>query len=323
MREITYLQAITEALREEMQRDQDVFLMGEDIGLHGGIFGATKGLFQEFGPHRVRNTPISEAGFVGAAIGAAVANTRPVVELMYVDFTMVAMDQIVNQAAKLRYMFGGKARVPLVIRTQQGGGRGNAAQHSQSLEAWFMHVPGIKVVVPATPADAKGLLKTAIRDDNPVLFLEHKLLYGTKGMVPTHDYTVPFGQALVMREGQDVTLVSYSYTLLKALQAAEALANEGVSVEVIDLRTLVPLDLPTVIASAQKTGRVVVCHEGHKRCGAGAELAALVMEEAFDYLDAPVQRVGSLDVPIPYNGNLENKVLPQAEQIIAAVKAIL
>jgi len=323
MREITYLQALTEALREEMHRDPGVFIMGEDIGLHGGIFQVTKGLFQEFGPKRVRNTPISEAGFVGAAIGASVTGTRPVAELMYVDFTAVAMDQIVNQMAKLRYMFGGKAKLPVVIRTQQGGGRGNAAQHSQSLEAWFTHVPGIKVVLPSTPKDAKGLLKTAIRDDNPVLFLEHKLLYATKGIVPDGDYTIPFGQAEVKREGKNVTLVSYSLMLLKTLKAAEELAKEGIDAEVIDLKTLVPLDLATVIQSVKKTGRLVTYHEAHRRCGAGADLAAQVMEDAFDYLDAPVQRVAALDVPIPYSGKLEMATLPQERDVIEAVKRII
>jgi pyruvate/2-oxoglutarate/acetoin dehydrogenase E1 component len=322
MPEITFVESIRMTLREEMERDSSLMLIGEDIGRYGGIFGVTKGLLEEFGPHRVRSTPISESAIIGSALGAAMTGIRTVAELMYVDFTTCAMDQIVNQVAKMRYMSGGKAKVPLVIRTQQGGGRGNAAQHSQSLEALFLHIPGLKVVMPSTPYDARGLLKTAIRDDNPVMFFEHKLLYATKGYVPDTEYLIPFGQADIKREGKNVTIVAVSYMVNQALRAANRLSEEGIEVEVIDPRTLVPLDLETLLQSVRKTNRVVIVHEGCKRGGIGAEIACDIMEEAFDFLDAPIERVGALNVPVPYSRPLENAVIPDEESIIRAVKKV-
>ncbi len=323
MRELTYSQALREALTEEMERDPNVILLGEDIGVYGGVFKVTEGLLARFGPERVRETPISEAGFVGAATGLAMCGKRPVAELMFMDFAWVAADQIWNQAAKMRQMSGGQVSVPLVIRTQQGGGRGNAAQHSQSLEAHFTHIPGIKVALPATPYDAKGLLKSAIRDPDPVIVIEHKLLYNTKGPVPEEEYLIPLGVADVKRPGRDATVIAVSRTVLHALEAAEMLADEGIDVEVIDLRTTVPLDMETMIHSVQKTGRVVVAHESHRTCGVGAEIAARIMEEAFDYLDAPVQRVAALDVPIPYSQPLESAVLPGPTDIAQGVRHVL
>jgi pyruvate/2-oxoglutarate/acetoin dehydrogenase E1 component len=323
MREITFVDSLRMTLKEEMQRDPSLMLIGEDIGLYGGIFGVTKGLLEEFGPYRVRSTPISESAIIGSALGAAMTGIRTVAEIMYIDFTTCAMDQIVNQVAKMRYMSGGKAKIPLVIRTQEGGGRGNAAQHSQSLEALFLHIPGLKIVMPSTPYDARGLLKTAIRDDNPVMFIEHKLLYATKGSVPAEEYLVPFGQADIKRKGKDVTIVAISYMVMKALKAAERLAGEGIEAEVIDLRTLVPLDLETLLQSVHKTNRVVVVHEGCRKGGIGGEIAAQIQEEAFDHLDAPVQRVGASDVPIPYSEPLEKAVLPEEEDIVSAVKKVL
>jgi pyruvate/2-oxoglutarate/acetoin dehydrogenase E1 component len=321
--EITFVEALRTTLQEEMRRDPSLMLIGEDIGRYGGIFGVTKGLLDTFGPKRVRNTPISESTIVGSALGAAMTGIRTVAELMYVDFTTCAMDQIVNQVAKMHYMSGGKLRIPLVIRTHGGGGRGNAAQHSQNLEAWFLHVPGLKVVMPSTPADAKGLLTASIRDDNPVLFIEHKLLYATKGMVPEGEHLIPLGQADIKRKGQDVTIVTISQMVLKALRAAERLAAEGIDAEVIDLRTLTPLDLPCVLASVRKTNRVVIVHEACRRGGFGGELAAQIQEEAFDYLDAPIQRVGALDVPIPYSKPMEEYVIPDEERISAGVRRVL
>ena len=267
MPEITFVESLRMTLKEEMERDPSLMLIGEDIGRYGGIFGVTKGLLEEFGPHRVRSTPISESAIIGSALGAAMTGIRTVAEIMYVDFTTCAMDQIVNQVAKMRYMSGGKAKIPLVIRTQEGGGRGNAAQHSQSLEALFLHIPGLKIVMPSTPYDARGLLKTAIRDDNPVMFIEHKLLYATKGFIPDGEFLIPFGQADVKRKGKDVTVIAISYMVTKALRAAERLAEEGVDVEVIDLRTLVPLDLETLLQSVRKTNRVVIVHEGCQKRG--------------------------------------------------------
>ncbi|HEX7406934.1 MAG TPA: alpha-ketoacid dehydrogenase subunit beta [Candidatus Binatia bacterium] len=323
MRELTYWQAVQEALREEMVRDPRVFLMGEDIGVYGGAFGATRGLLAEFGAERVRCTPISEATIVGAGIGAAVTGMRPVVEIMFMDFVTLAMDQIANHAAKFRYMYGPQARVPLVIRTPAGGGRSYGATHSQSLEAWFLHVPGIKVIAPATPADAKGLLKSAIRDDNPVLCVEHKLLYATTGPVPDGDVTEPLGQAAIRREGTDVTLVTYSYYVGVALQAAEALARDGIEAEVVDLRTLVPLDTETVLDSVRKTGRLVCIEEGTRTGGVGAEIAARVAEEAYEYLDAPIRRVATPDIPIPFSPVLEDAALPKVDGIIRTVTELL
>jgi acetoin:2,6-dichlorophenolindophenol oxidoreductase subunit beta len=323
MREITYAQALREALAEEMTRDPNILLMGEDIGVYGGVFKVTEGLLARFGPARVRETPISEAGFVGAAVGLAMTGKHPVVELMFMDFAWVASDLIFNQAAKMRYMSGGRVSVPLVIRTQQGGGRGNGAQHSQSLETIFTHIPGLKVVLPATPYDAKGLLKSALRDPNPVVFIEHKLLYNTKGPVPEEEYTIPLGQAEIRRDGQDVTLVSLSRTVLHALEAAQAAADEGISVEMIDLRCTAPLDVETILNSVRKTGRLVIAHEAHRRLGIGAEIAAIVQEQAFDYLDAPIERVAALDVPIPSSLPLENYVLPGKEQILAGLRKVV
>jgi pyruvate/2-oxoglutarate/acetoin dehydrogenase E1 component len=323
VREITYAQALNEALREEMERDPHVFVLGEDVGRHGGVFTVTKGLIDQFGSERVRNTPISECAIVGAALGAAVVGCRPVAEIMYVDFMTIAMEMIVNQAAKIRYMFGGKAKVPMVVRTQGGGGRGNAAQHSQSLEAWFAHVPGLKVVMPATPYDAKGLLKSAIRDDNPVIFLENKNLYFRKGPVPEGEYTIPLGVADIKRPGRDVTLIATSRMVGEALAAAEVLAESGIDVEVIDPRTVAPLDMGTIVGSVKKTNRAVIVHEACRTCGIGAEIGMRIMEEAFDYLDAPVKRVAAVDVPVPYNRILEDAALPNVEDIISGVREVL
>jgi pyruvate dehydrogenase E1 component beta subunit len=324
-REITYAEALNEALREEMRRDPAVFVMGEDVAVWGGggIFGVTKGLVEEFGPERVRDTPISEEAIAAVAVGAAATGSRPVAEIMYVDFIGLAMEPIVNQAAKLRYMFGGKARVPLVIRAQEGAGRGNAAQHSQSLEAWFCHIPGLKVVTPSTPADAKGLLKSAIRDDNPVIFLEHKALYFTKGSVPEGDVTLPLGVADVKRVGGDVTVVGVHTMVGKALQAAERLAADGIDLEVIDPRSLVPLDEARIVESVKKTGRLIVSHEAYTRGGYGAEIITRVMEAAFDYLDAPPVRVCARDVPVPYSAVLETEALPQTDDLVAAARALM
>jgi pyruvate/2-oxoglutarate/acetoin dehydrogenase E1 component len=323
MREITYRQALQEALREEMQRDEAVFLLGEDIAEFGGSYKVTSGLLDEFGAERVRNTPISEAAIVGAALGAALVGMRPVAELMYVDFCAIAMDQIVNQVAKVRYMFGGKAKASLVIRTQGGAGRSSAAQHAQSLEAWFMHVPGLKIVQPSTPYDAKGLLKTAIRDDNPVMFLEHKLLYPVQGPVPEEEYLIPFGVADIKRAGTDVTVGATSRMVHRALAAAETLADEGIAAEVIDPRTLSPLDEDTILQSVRKTQRLVIAYEAYERGGVGAEIAALVANKALDYLDAPIERVASLNTPMPFSPKLENYVVPTEARIMAGIKRVL
>ncbi len=323
IRRLQYRQALNEALHEEMARDPVICMLGEDIGSYGGPFKITEGLYERFGEKRVRDTPISEAGFCGLAVGAAITGLRPVVEVLYVDFVTLAMDQIVNQAAKARYMFGGKACVPLVIRAQGGGGRGNAAQHSQSLEMWFVHVPGLVVVQPSTPYDAKGLLKSAIRDDNPVLFLEHKLLYNTTGPVPDEEYLVPIGVADVKRAGDDVTIVATSRMVLFALDAAEELARGGIEAEVIDPRTLKPLDIETIIRSVQRTGRLVVVNEGHLTGGFTAEVAARVQREAFDWLDAPIMQVATEDVPLPYAGPLELEAIPNEQDIVNAARSIV
>lgn len=316
----TYAQAIRDVLAEEMRADPRVMVMGEDVAEQGGIFGCTRGLVTEFGPERVRNTPISEAGFVGAGLGAACTGLKPVVELMYMDFTLVCMDQLINQVAKTRYIFGGKAKVPLVIRGQQGVGRGNAATHSQSLEAIFMHLPGLKVAMPASPADAAGLLRTAIRDDNPVMFFEHKALYAVKDEVPDDPgFAIAFGQGRVAREGRDVTVIATHLYVGKALQVAQELEAQGISVEVIDPRTLVPLDTALLVQSVKKTGRAVVVHEAHRTCGVGAELAATLYEQAFAYLDAPIERLGAKQCPLPFNLTLENAVVPQARDIRQAI----
>src|SRR5213594_530613 len=322
-REITFAQALNEAIRQEMERDERVFVMGEDVGLIGGIFGVTRGLREAFGEGRVRDTPISEPTFVGMGVGAAIAGLRPIVELQIWDFVAMTMDQIVNQAAKFRYMLGGTPTVPLVIRGPQGGGIRLAAQHSHSLEAWFVHVPGLVVIAPSTPYDAKGLLAAAIRDDNPVIFLEHKVLYAQKGPVPEPAYAIPLGKADVKRAGTDVTVIATQVMVQRALAAAEELARDGISVEVIDPRTLAPLDEATILSSVEKTGRLVVAHEAVKRGGFGAEVAALVSEKALDWLDAPIVRVGARHVPMPYNDALERATIPTQEDIAAAVRSLV
>ena len=323
MARIKYREALRAALREEMLRDETVFCIGEGIGERGGSYKVTEGLFAEFGRRRVVDTPLSEAGFVGLGTGAAIAGARPVVEMLFVDFLMLAMDQVVNQAAKYRFMSGGEGRVPLVIRTQGGAGNSLAAQHSQSLEALFYHVPGLKVVMPATPADAKGLLKSAIRDDDPVIFIEHKLLYMTDGEVPEEDYVVPLGVADVKRSGSDVTLVAWSHMVIKSLRAAEQLAEAGISVEVIDLRTLVPMDVPAIVASVRRTGRLVIAQEAVRRGGVASDIAAMVSEEASDALRAPIVRVTGLNTPIPFNLALERAVVPQVEDLVAAIRSLV
>lgn len=324
MRKMTYRDALREALEEEMQRDSAVFLLGEDIGKHwGGAFKVTDGLAAKFGDERVRDTPISESAIIGTAVGAAITGMRPVAEIMFGDLTALAMDQIANQAAKIHYMFGGQAKCPLVIRTPFGAGVNIASHHSQSLEAWFMHVPGLLVAVPSTPYDAKGLLKASIRGSNPVLFCEHKLLYPIEGEVPEEEYTVPFGAADVKREGKDATVVATLYMVHKALNAAETLMNEGISAEVVDPRTLNPLDKETLIKSVRKTGRLVIVSEDCKTAGVSAEIAAIVAEEALDYLDAPIKRVAEPDTPIPFSPALENAVIPDEKAIVKAVKEIV
>jgi pyruvate/2-oxoglutarate/acetoin dehydrogenase E1 component len=324
MRKISYRDALREALREEMLRDSSVFLLGEDIGRYwGGAFKVTDGLAQEFGDERVKDTPISESAIIGTAVGAAITGMRPVAEIMFGDLAALAMDQIANQAAKIRYMFGGQAKCPLVIRTPFGAGVNIASHHSQSLEAWFMHVPGLYVAAPSTPYDAKGLLKTAIRGSNPVFFCEHKLLYPIEGEVPEEEYTVPFGKAEVKREGADVTVVATMYMVHKALNAAKQLEKEGLSVEVVDPRTLTPLDRRTIVASVKKTGRIVVVSEDCKTAGVSAEIVAVVAEEALDYLDAPVKRVAEPDTPIPFSPPLEQYVIPDEKAIIKAVKEVV
>lgn len=324
MRDVTIRDALREALREEMQRDKTVFLLGEDIGQYwGGAFGITKGLAEEFGDERVRDAPISESAIVGVGVGAAITGMRPVAEIMFGDLSALAMDQICNQAAKIRYMFGGQASVPLVVRTPFGAGVNIASHHSQSLEAWFMHTPGLYVAVPSTPYDAKGLLKTAIRGNNPVLFVEHKLLYPVKGIIPEEDFVVPFGVADIKREGADVSIVATLYMVHKASVAAEQLSKEGISVEVVDPRTLVPLDKKAILKSVKKTGRLVVVCEDCKTAGVSAEISAIVAEEAVDYLDAPIKRVAEPDTPIPFSPTLEKFVIPEEKSIIKAVKDII
>ena len=316
----TYLQALNEGLSQEMERDPNVFILGEDVGQFGGCFGVTQGLFQKFGEQRVKDTPITESAIIGAATGAAAAGLRPVCEIMFVDFIGVALDQLFNQAAKMRYMFGGKAKIPMVLRTPQGAGIGAAAQHSQSLEAWFAHVPGLKVAMPASPYDAKGLIVSAIRDDNPVIFLEHKLLYGVEGEVPDDLYTVEFGKAEVKRQGEDVTIVATSKMVYTALNAAEKLAENGISAEVVDPRTIVPLDIDAIIDSVKKTHALVIVHEAVKQGGFGAEIAAQVAEQAFDYLDAPIVRIGAPFTPVPFAPPLEQAFIPNEDSIIKAVQ---
>ena len=322
-RELTYAQAVREALRQAMLGDEKVFLLGEDIGVYGGAFGVTDGLLDEFGPQRVRDTPISEAVIAGTAIGAAVTGMRPVAEIQIKEFITLTMEQIVLQAAKMRFMFGGKARVPMVVRAPAGSGTGAAAQHSESLEAWFVHVPGLKVVMPSTPYDVKGLLLAAIADDNPVIFVEHKLLYKTKGHVPEQPYRIAIGESEVKRQGKDLTVVATSIMVTRALEAADILAREGIEIEVIDPRTLKPFDPGPMVQSAIKTGKALVVHEAPMTGGFGAEVVAqLAASEAFDYLDAPIRRLAGLDIPIPYNRELERRAVPQVEDIVREARAL-
>lgn len=323
--EVSYQEAIREALREEMARDEAVFLMGEDIAKHGGAFGVTRTLFDQFGPERVRNTPISENTFIGAGTGAALVGMRPVMEIMFADFSGLCMDQICTQAAKLRFMTGGQAKVPWVVRMPQGGGAGKsiAAQHSQSLEVWYAHVPGLKVVMPSTPYDAKGLLKAAIRDDNPVVFFEQKFLYSYRGLVPEEDYVLPLGKCDVKREGTDVTVVASGLMVWHAMLAAGRLADEGISVEVVDVRTLAPLDEETIGRSARKTGRVVLVAEACRSYGPTGEWAMVVVEQAFENLEAPIVRVTGRHTPIPFADSIEKGVWPEEEDVVTAIRKVM
>lgn len=322
-RMITFSKAINEAMAEEMRRDDAVFLLGEDVGVFGGVFGVSAGLYEEFGEERVRDTPISELAIVGGGLGAALMGMRPITEIMFADFVACAMDQVVNQAAKARYMSGGKASVPLTIRIANGAPGAAAAQHSQSPEAWFMNVPGLKIAIPATPYDAKGMLKTAVRGEDPVLFFEHKLLYSVKGEVPVEEYTVPFGQAAVRRKGDEVTVIAIGGVLPSVMDAADQLEEEGIAVEVVDPRTLVPFDAETVVRSVRKTHRAVIVHEAHRRAGPGAEIAAVIAEEAISYLDAPIIRLATKNVPFPYNPDLERTILPTAEDVVETVRDLV
>jgi len=323
MPNMTFAQALNNAHRLEMERDPNIYVAGEDVGIYGGIFGVTAGLLDQFGEKRIKDTPITESAIIGSAVGAATVGLRPVIELMFVDFIGVALDQLYNQAAKMKYMFGGKAKIPMVMRASCGAGIGAAAQHSQCLEALFMHIPGLKVVMPSTPYDAKGLLIEAIRDDNPVVFLEHKMLYAMQGEVPEGDYTISFGQADIKREGQDVTVVATANMVHTALSAAEKLDAEGISLEVVDPRTLYPLDEETIIESVKKTHRIVIIHEEVKFAGSGAEIAAIVAEKAFDYLDAPILRVAAPFCPVPFSQPLEQAYIPSQQQLIDAVKKVM
>jgi len=325
MRTITYRDALREAIREEMLRDERVFIMGEDIAGYGGTYAVSKGLFEEFGEKRVRDTPLAEEVITGAAIGAALGGLRPILEIMTINFSILAADLLVNSAAKMRYMFGGQPSVPLVVRTPSGGGAQRAAQHSQMLETWYAHIPGLKVVMPATPYDVKGMLKAAVRDPDPVLFIEHELLYNVKGEVPDEgvEYTVPLNRGEVKREGHDVTIITFSRMLHISLQAAEELAKEGIEAEVIDLRCIRPIDIDLLIDSVKKTNRVVIAEEGWKYYGTGQGLAALIYEYAFDYMDAPIQHVTGADVPMPYSKVLERAAIPRKDDIVKAAKAIV
>ncbi len=323
MARITMREAISQALWEEMERDPKVFIMGEEVGLWGGTYAVTKGFYDHFGADRVRDTPIAEAAIIGGAIGAALTGLRPVAELMTINFAFSAFDHIVNQAAKMHMMFGGQMVLPLVVRAVGGGGRQLGATHSQTPDAIFAHFPGLKVVAPGTPADAKGLLKAAIRSQDPILFIEHATLYQTRGEVPEGDYIVPIGKSTVARPGKDVTIVTYSKMLEISLKASETLAKEGIEAEVVDLRSLRPLDMDPVIESFKKTNRAVVVEEGWKSFGIGSEIAARIYEEAFDYVDAPVKRVAQTEVPLPYNHTLEQMMLPKVEDVISAVKEVL
>jgi len=322
--ELTYREALRRALREEMIRDENVYMMGEDIGIYGGAFGVSLGLLQEFGQERIKDTPLSESVIVGAALGSALTGMRPVAEIMFMDFITIGMDQLINQAAKIHYMYGGKACVPMVLRTPAGSGTGAAAQHSQSLESLLCHIPGLKVVMPSSPYDALGLLKSSIRDNNPVIFVEHKLLYSQKGIVPEKEYLVPLGKSEIRREGTDLTLVAFSIMVPRALKAADELAREGISVEIIDPRTLVPLDSETIINSVKKTHRLLIVHEACQRGGFGAEILSRVEEsEAFDYLDVPIKRLAGKNIPIPYSPGLERRAVPQEDDIVEAAKKLL
>lgn len=324
MRTLSYSEAIRETMCQEMRRDPNVFLMGEDVGVFGGVWGVSHDMLAEFGPERIRDTAISEIAIVGGGLGAALAGMRPIVEIMFGDFVMCAGDQIANQVAKARFMSGGKANVPLTIRVTTGAPGSAAAQHSQSPESWFMNIPGIKIAVPATPADAMGLLRSAIRGEDPVLFFEHKMLYALQGPVPEEpDFMVPFGQAAIARRGCDVTIIGVGVGVQQGLQAAETLAREGIEAEVVDPRTLVPLDKETLIQSVAKTGRAVIVHEAHRRAGPGAEIAAMLAEDAIEYLDAPILRVAAKNVPLPYSPDLEATVLPQVEDVLAAVRSVV
>ncbi|MHC1784314.1 MAG: alpha-ketoacid dehydrogenase subunit beta [Anaerolineaceae bacterium] len=323
MAKISMREAISQALWEEMERDPKVFIMGEEVGLWGGTYAVTKGFYDHFGAGRVKDTPISETAIIGGAIGAALAGTRPIAELMTINFAFVAMDHIVNEAAKLHYMFGGQMVLPMVIRAVGGGGRQLGATHSQTPDAIFAHFPGLKVVAPGTPADAKGLLKAAIRSDDPVLFIEHATLYQVRGEVPEGEYVTPIGKSIVQRPGKDVTIVTYSKMLDLSMKAAEQLQVEGIEVEIVDLRSLRPLDMEPVLESFKKTNRAVIVEEGWKSFGVGSEVAARIYEEAFDYVDAPIKRVAQKEVPLPYNRELEQLALPQVEDIIKAVKEVL
>ena len=320
---ISYREALNQAMREEMRRDDRIFLIGEEVGYYQGAFKVSKGFVEEFGSQRVLDTPITEAGFTGLAIGAAMAGLHPIVELMTFNFGILALDQIVNNAAKIRYMSGGQLSVPIVIRGPGSAAHQLGAQHSQSLEAWFCHVPGLKVVAPATPHDAKGLLKSAVRDQNPVIFIEAQLLYSIKGEVQEGEYTIPIGQAELKRQGKDVTIVAYSKMLLLALEVAELLAHEGIEVEVMDPRTLKPFDLATITASVKKTGRLVIVEEGWRFAGLGAQIAESVYSEAFDYLDGPIVRVTGADVPMPYSRPLEDAAIPDRDRVLAAVRRLV
>ena len=323
MREITYLEAIREAMTQEMERDSRVFLIGEDIGEYGGAFQVTYGMLEKFGPERILDTPITELALTGAATGAALIGMRPIAEIMFMDFTTLASEQLVNQAAKLRFMFGGQSTVPLVLRTPAGSGTGAAEHHSQSFENWFVHVPGLKVVMPTTPYDVKGLLISAIRDDNPIVFIEHKLLYKTKGDVPEELYEIPLGKADIKRAGKDLSIIATGIMVQKSLQAAEELAKEGIDIEVVDPRTLRPLDTETIVNSVKKTGKVLIVHEAVKTGGFGGELAGIIAEsEAFGYLEAPILRLAGQEMPIPYNRNLELKAVPQVEDIIEKAREL-
>lgn len=323
-REITYVEAVREALTQAMQADERVFMIGEDIGVYGGAFGVSAGMHSQFGDQRVIDTPISEAAIVGACVGAALTGMRPVGEIQFMDFITLGMEQLVLQAAKVRFMFGGKATVPMVLRTPGGSGTGAAAQHSESLETWFTHVPGLKVVMPSSPYDAKGLLLAAIADDNPVIFVEHKLLYKISGPVPEEPYTIPLGEPNIVREGKHLTVVATSIMVQRAKQAADELAKEGIELEIVDPRTLNPFDDTLMIQSVMKTGKALIVHEAVKTSGYGAELASRIVEsEAFDYLEAPVRRLAGLDIPIPYNRNLEYHAVPQIENIVAEARKLV